>query len=64
MLRAVISPDRASFCLTFKQHTLKSQFSLKLPNSKISSTSNQTTLQQTEQVSFHLNYVGMIDFFT
>jgi len=26
-------------------------------------TSNQTTLQQQEQVSFHLNYVGMIEFF-
>ena len=43
--------------------THKSQFSLKLHNSKIPSTSNQTTLQQQEQVSFHLNYVGMIDFF-
>jgi len=64
-LRAVINPSRASFCLIpFLNNTLKSQFSLKLHNSKISSTSNQTTLQQQEQVSFHLNYVGMIDFFT
>jgi len=45
------------------QNTLKSQFSLKLHNSKIPSTSNQTTLQQQEQVSIHLNYVGMIDVF-
>ena len=43
---------------------ISNQISLKLPQSKIPSTSNQTTLQQQEQVSFHLNYVGMIDFFT
>ena len=42
---------------------ISNQISLKLPQSEIPSTSNQTTLQQQEQVSFHLNYVGMIDFF-
>jgi len=45
-------------------HFQHCQFSLKLHNSKIPSTLNQTTLQQQEQVSFHLNYVSMIDFFT
>jgi len=61
MLRAVICPGRASF--PHFQSKL-SQISLKLPKSKIPSTSNQTTPQQQEQVSFHLNYVGMIIFFT
>ena len=42
---------------------ISNQISLKLPQSKIPLTSNQTTLQQQEQVSFHLNYVGMVDFF-
>jgi len=64
MLRAVISQAEPHF-VSFSNNTLnKSQFSLKLHNSNIPSTSNQTTLQQQEQVSFHLNYVGIIDFFT
>jgi len=47
-----------------RQSLISNQISLKLPQSEIPSTSNQTTLQQQEQASFHLNYVGMIDFFT
>ena len=53
-----------SRCVSYmpRQSLISNQISLKLPQFEIPSTSNQTTLQQQEQVSFHLNYVGMIDF--
>jgi len=50
--------------LLARHNLISNQISLKLPQSKVPSTSNQITLQQQEQVSFHLNYVGMIDFST